>query len=296
MPFDSKYALNDAIRYLTKVAERRAAGGWVPPKEQERQQREAMRQEQQQALRQQNDEIVVKQQQEESDVNDFIKNNIKIDNPAVSHGAVDWLHGKIQQAEDAMAARPKNTASGKGLVGSTTAWGNFDLPTEMLSKLKGANDEQRALGDAQYDDLTKSVQKEGWNPTPILVSVNHKGEPYIVEGNTRVAVAKAMGHNTVPAEVKWLNGAENVQGDWHIKNFAKNILRTKKSNGGQILSKQFPTQYMPNVGRQVMADGGDADRDDLASNGKVKRHPALSISGTHIREETHGEPMFTGRL
>ena len=49
MPFDSKYALNDAIRYLTKVATQRATGGWVPPKEQERQQRDAMRQEQQQA-------------------------------------------------------------------------------------------------------------------------------------------------------------------------------------------------------------------------------------------------------
>lgn len=49
MAFDSKYALNDAIRYLTKVAERRAAGGWVPPKERERQQKEAMRAEEKQA-------------------------------------------------------------------------------------------------------------------------------------------------------------------------------------------------------------------------------------------------------
>lgn len=27
-----------------------------------------------------------------------------------------------------------------------------------------------------------------------------------------------------------------------------------------------------------------------------KKHPALSIAGTHIREEEHGEPIFTGRL
>jgi hypothetical protein len=27
-----------------------------------------------------------------------------------------------------------------------------------------------------------------------------------------------------------------------------------------------------------------------------KRHPALSIAGTHIREEEHGQPIFTGRL
>lgn len=47
--FDSKTALNHAIRYLTDAAVKRNAGGWVPPKEQERQQRDAMRQEQQQA-------------------------------------------------------------------------------------------------------------------------------------------------------------------------------------------------------------------------------------------------------
>lgn len=38
-------------------------------------------------------------------------------------------------------------------------------------------------------------------------------------------------------------------------------------------------------------------RGGFARGGTVsKRHPALSIAGVHIREEEHGEPIFTGRL
>lgn len=35
----------------------------------------------------------------------------------------------------------------------------------------------------------------------------------------------------------------------------------------------------------------------FARGGTVtKKHPALSIPGVHIREEEHGQPIFTGRL
>ena len=47
--FDTRNALNLAIRALTDTATKRAAGGWIPPKERERQQRDAMRAEEKQA-------------------------------------------------------------------------------------------------------------------------------------------------------------------------------------------------------------------------------------------------------
>lgn len=47
--FDTRNALNIAIRALTDSAMKRAAGGWIPPKERERQQKEAMRAEEKQA-------------------------------------------------------------------------------------------------------------------------------------------------------------------------------------------------------------------------------------------------------
>ena len=31
------------------------------------------------------------------------------------------------------------------------------------------------------------------------------------------------------------------------------------ARGGRLLEDDYPTHYMPHVGRQVMADGGDAD-------------------------------------
>lgn len=41
MAFDSKNALNHAIKYLTEAAHKRAAGGWIPPKEEEKRKKEA---------------------------------------------------------------------------------------------------------------------------------------------------------------------------------------------------------------------------------------------------------------
>lgn len=31
------------------------------------------------------------------------------------------------------------------------------------------------------------------------------------------------------------------------------------AHGGEVLQDEYPTHYLPHVGRQVMADGGDAD-------------------------------------
>jgi len=68
-------------------------------------------------------------------------------------------------------------------------------------------------GTAKYDELLKSVEKEGFRQDrPILIGVNHRGEQYIMEGNNRVAVAAATGQDKIPAVVQWYNGGEEVQG------------------------------------------------------------------------------------
>lgn len=138
----------------------------------------------------------------------------KFDNPGTSRGNWDWVRTKQKYAEEDMRNYSPKTASGKGLSGSATAYTKapINLDTEFLSKIKGAMDEVRKPGDAQYDELIKTVEKEGWNPDPIMIVVNHKGQPFISEGNTRVAVAKAKGINSVPAEVRWLNGGELATG------------------------------------------------------------------------------------
>ena len=101
------------------------------------------------------------------------------------------------------------------------------LKTSFLSTLTGANDEVRSGSDVRYQALRDKVSKEGFDPkqegNSIIVGVNHKGEAYIVEGNTRVAVASEFDVPSVRSEVKYWNGAEEVESDFSpdkIINFA----------------------------------------------------------------------------
>jgi hypothetical protein len=148
----------------------------------------------------------------------------RIDNPGG-----DWLKRK---QEDALADERNHKTKG-----ATTAWvrpkdkegaGNVSLPTSLLAKVPGMRGEVRGPGDPQFDDLLAKVKKEGWNnDSAILVKVNHLGEPVIPEGNTRVAVAKAIGQKTVPVWVDWQNGAEQTKGPWSPENILPQITKAE---------------------------------------------------------------------
>lgn len=135
------------------------------------------------------------------------------DNPAVSRGNTEWLLEKQRDAD----AWYRTT---KGMNGAITAKfrNPVDLPVSVVSQVPGERDEQRKPGEPQFDRLLKKVRKEGWKPDPIDIYVNHRGEAFIYEGNTRAAVAKYLGIDTIPVYVGWLNGAEMVEGKWTPKN------------------------------------------------------------------------------
>lgn len=114
-----------------------------------------------------------------------------------------WLD---RQREDAKAAE----ARGNRMAGAVTAvaW-DIELPVDFVAKVPGLNSEQRQPGEPQYDALSEKVAKEGFKKdSPILIGINYKGEAFIIEGNTRVAVAKANGIRYIPAEVKYFAGGE----------------------------------------------------------------------------------------
>lgn len=117
------------------------------------------------------------------------------------------------QAEAEQMAQDSGLATAQAMVEGTptrTAE-NVMLPVDLLQNIPGTIDEARGPGDSQYDGLLAAVETDGWrNEFPIDVRVNHRGEAYIVDGNTRVAVAAARGLESVPANVQWMNGAENV--------------------------------------------------------------------------------------
>jgi hypothetical protein len=226
-----------------------------------------------------------------ADISNFINKNIKIDNPATSRGATDWLQNKIEDAEISMKRNDSRTASGKGLVGATTARANIDIPISMLQNVSGAYNEKRMPGVPGFDDLLKTVKKEGWNPDPISLAINHKGEPYIYEGNTRVAVAKALGIPSIPTTIHWMNGAENASGNWHIENFAKNMLSNpdiKKAYGGRTMGNNAIGNAL-RMARDHFGFGG-ADRDAAEGStysGNVS-HDTVSPSSSSPNDNTGG--------
>lgn len=138
-----------------------------------------------------------------------------IDNPGGS-----WLQQKVENIEARMLEADPGSNLSKGLSGSVTAYSRqkFMISLDDLRALKGANDEVRVEGDVKYDELSKSVKREGWDPdqkgNAVVVGVNHKGEAFILEGNTRVAVAADEGVEMLRAEVRWFNGGEQAQGNW----------------------------------------------------------------------------------
>jgi hypothetical protein len=138
---------------------------------------------------------------------------IATDNPGGS-----WLQNKRRRAEEDMRTADPSSSSSKGLTGAITAYmpKPINLPVDILSSLSGANDEVRRAGDARYDELAADVARRGFVPdqdgNAVVVGVNHLGQAYLKEGNTRVAVARDFGVPSVRAEVRWFNGGELADG------------------------------------------------------------------------------------
>ena len=87
------------------------------------------------------------------------------------------------------------------------------LPTTLLNDMAGAKGEE-AFRDTgpKLKRIEKEVAKRGSfdiSNKPIEVGINHRGEPYIVDGNHRVAYANKNGIPTLPTEVVYHAGGEN---------------------------------------------------------------------------------------
>lgn len=130
----------------------------------------------------------------------------RVDNPGG-----EWLDGKRRRAEEAMAGG--RGISRNGIIGSVTAWfDGIELDVGFLSSLPGHAGEDRRPGDPGFDWLSDEVARIGWRPDPVLVMVNHLGQAWVWEGNTRIAVARSLGQERIPAEVRYWNGGELADG------------------------------------------------------------------------------------
>jgi N12 class adenine-specific DNA methylase len=219
------------------------------------------------------------------------------DNPGGS-----WLARKVAIAEEEMKTAPISSARRRGIVGPSTAYTKeaIMMPVAALAKLKGASGEVRKPGDPRYDELAADVAENGWQDdqrgNAVLVEINHLGQAYMTEGNTRVAVAAANGVPFIRADVRWLNGGEDLDGDLtpaKVKAMAYSERREaelRAYHGSRADFDRFSTEFM-GTGEGAQAFGWGmyfAGRKELAKWYKDKLSRAIiNAEGEDISNWTH---------
>lgn len=134
----------------------------------------------------------------------------------------EWLERKRMEAlkatTDALLSGETTGMAARGLVGSTTMTARVRLPVEQLRQLEGVLDERPAAGQVKFDRLTESVKEKGFKEEgAVMVWVNHAGQPYIYEGNNRIAVASLNNIPDLEVEIQWRNGAEEIEGPFSLE-------------------------------------------------------------------------------
>ena len=146
----------------------------------------------------------------------------KTDNPGG-----DWLESKLRFAERSKAdAEPDTYRANLGNSDGVT--GYFQRPLNINPKVfkdvKGAMGEENFRPDpTKLKNLKKNIAEEGYDKFrgTILIHVREDGEPFIVEGNHRIIEAIESDRPTIPVEIKYLRGAEEVQGDFSPEEIIK---------------------------------------------------------------------------
>jgi len=164
------------------------------------------------------------------------------DNPDLDRGNNDYTRENIEYLErtrpegDDFLRGPQTALLGVELPHvNVRAEKPFTLPSAFLNDLPGAANETRMAGDPQFDRLMESVREEGFDPDQkgnrVVVGVNHLGQAYLLEGNTRAAVAAASGVPNIRAEVRYFNGAEMIDGPFSPQRMAA---YSEVGTGGEI--------------------------------------------------------------
>ncbi len=154
------------------------------------------------------------------------------DNPDIARGNNDYTRENIEYLEqtrpegDDYLRGPQTALLGVDLPNiNVKAEKPFTLPSSFVNDLPGAMNETRMAGDPKFDRLMESVREEGFDPDQkgnrVVVGVNHLGQAYVLEGNTRAAVAAASGVPNIRAEVRYFNGSEMVDGPFSPQNLSR---------------------------------------------------------------------------
>ena len=136
---------------------------------------------------------------------------LKVDNPGG-----DWLQSKLRYAQAAREDAEPNTyrstlGTGEGVTGYFTERLRLDPTT--LANVAGSVGEERYRPDpTKMSRLRQSITETGYEESPILIQVREDGVPFVVEGNHRIIEGIESGRPTIPVELRYLRGAEDVDG------------------------------------------------------------------------------------
>ena len=136
---------------------------------------------------------------------------LRVDNPGG-----DWLAGKLRRALEQRQSAEPNTyqstlGSGEGVTGYFKE--PIRLNPNMLSNIAGSVGEETYRPDPEkMRRLRESIAESGYEESPILIQVREDGVPFVVEGNHRIIEGVESGRPTIPVEIKYLRGAEDVEG------------------------------------------------------------------------------------
>jgi len=136
---------------------------------------------------------------------------LRVDNPGG-----DWLAGKQRRALEQRQSAEPNTyqstlGSGEGVTGYFKE--PIRLNPNMLSNIAGSVGEETYRPDPEkMRRLRESIAESGYEESPILIQVREDGVPFVVEGNHRIIEGVESGRPTIPVEIKYLRGAEDVEG------------------------------------------------------------------------------------
>lgn len=230
------------------------------------------------------------------------------DNPALkfSNGQ-EWLEDKQRSAELNYDERRGITGSITGTLGTREQ--DMFLPTRFLRRIPGLQNERRVPGDPQYDRLMQDAQERGFLPdqgdNKIVLGINHRGEPFIIEGNTRTAVASDLGIPNVRVEVRYWNGGEMVDGPFSPENISRIAARGPENfaKGGAVMMRSnIPKQVEGGIGglnqrardmyrgprgigrfASYMADGGEVMPSEVL--------PTTGVGRGSMRGSTLGSPV-----
>jgi len=130
---------------------------------------------------------------------------------------------KHKSLTDAKGFKKRGVSADKFNVGSfdgvTMFTTNVVLKPDELKGIKGYQGEEKRLktptgkDSKKLKNLKDSIAKEGYKPyTNPQIVVNHKGEPFVLEGNHRIQEAIDSGRPTIAVDIKYLTTGYRADG------------------------------------------------------------------------------------